>query len=217
MYVCVSGQHATGCNNYKSVRSGSLKNPISVVLGTGAGASHSGAACSAPRAGGEWGGVGAGTTKPQQGEAPAAGLPFPAPSLVSFISMGSQHRADPDPPSPAKPSGPLQQPHPSFVPILIREMLAEQGSQEGNTDTGSGSQLSTSTGCPDWEKWGCLLCKSSVPPGHPLLHASPWLWGRVVGQPPALHSNLRDVGGHTRCCSSKAGETGQIAAPANPA
>lgn len=27
------------------------------------------------------------------------------------------------------------------------------------------------------------------------LHVSPWLWGGVVGQPPALHRNLRDGGG----------------------
>lgn len=44
-------------------------------------------------------------------------------------------------------------------------------------------------------EWGCLLCQSSVPPGHPLLRTSPGLWGWVVELPPALHSNLRDMGG----------------------
>lgn len=93
--VCVC---AAGCEDYTCVSSSSLRNPMSVVWG--AGASQSGAVCSTPHAEGEgW------ELAPQRlnKEAPDGALKanphFPAPSLFSFISVGSQLRADPDPPS----------------------------------------------------------------------------------------------------------------------
>lgn len=96
---------------------------------------------------------------------------FPAPSLFSFISMGSQHRGDPDPPSLAKASGLLQQPLPSFVLTLIRNRAAERAARKAAWMWGPAL-----THTPPWGgqrgKWGCLLCQKRVPPGHPLLHTS---------------------------------------------
>lgn len=102
VYVCAPGQCATGCNNYKSVRRSSLKIPLSMVLGTSVGASHGGACAFHP---GQWD-DGEGLEEAPQShskekleEVHTAGPPFPAPSLASFISMGSQQKADPNPPS----------------------------------------------------------------------------------------------------------------------
>lgn len=176
---------------------------MSVVLGIGVGASHREATCSAPRAGGGRGGVGAGAMKP-----PTAGRLFPAPSLVSFISVGSQRRADPDPPHPAKPAGPLPQPLPSFLLILIGKTSAERGSQEGNTDVGSGSHTSTSMGCP--------VCQTSVLPEHPLAPCVPMALGRGGGAASSFVQQPQGCGGgHTRTCSTKAGMVGAGSCPGN--
>lgn len=91
--VCVC---AAGCKDYKSVSSSSLRNPMSVVWGTGAGVSESGAVCSTPHTEGEgWELAPQTLNKEAPDEALKANPHSPAPSLFSFISMGSQLRADP--------------------------------------------------------------------------------------------------------------------------
>lgn len=163
--VCTS-QGAAGCKDYRSVRSSSLRNPISVVLGTGAGVSQSGAVFSTPHAVGRRGRVGAGPqrlNKEAPDEALKADPRFPAlfPSFQWAPSPGQTQTL------PA--SGPLHQPLPSFVLTLIRNTAAERAARKATWMWGPAL-----THTPPWGghrgKWGSLLCQNHVPSGHPLLH-----------------------------------------------
>lgn len=170
VWVCVGLSVCVGvcapAKDYRSVRSSSLRNPMSVVLGTGAGVSQSGAVFSTPHAVGRRGRVGAGPQRLNK-EAPDEALkadprfPAPFPSFQWAPSPGQTQTL------PA--SGPLHQPLPSFVLTLIRNTAAERAARKATWMWGPAL-----THTPPWGghrgKWGSLLCQNHVPPGHPLLH-----------------------------------------------